>query len=325
MAYSPIEDKFLSALTTAQFPEEPVAEMQQPQDAAAPGEPVQLAQSTSSIGPIPRNQFQEAIGKLGELIQSGADKIDFDVIGLPGVGSLTLKDLTVGDLGKVLQDISYGFYPVKGGNLATGGIGTYGLKADPAMELLNAAPAFGTVAKGVAKGGVKAGKALAPKAGEMMLDVAEKTGMPVRGLGIVEDTGYRGSHTAPSREFGATLDDLTGGGQIYPADVYSKQGPRIYGTGSPYDKKAFEIAFKAKGNPDAEVTIYRAVPSEVKSTDINRGDWVAITKEYAKDHGDSVLRGDYKIITKKVKARDIYTNGDSIQEWGYDPAEKGTK
>jgi hypothetical protein len=92
-----------------------------------------------------------------------------------------------------------------------------------------------------------------------------------------------------------------------------------------YDKKAFDIANKAKGNPDAEVTIYRAVPSEVTSSDINRGDWVAITQEYAKDHGESVLRGDYKIITKKVKARDIYTNGDSIQEWGYDPAEKGTK
>lgn len=44
MAYSPIEDKFLSALTTAQFPEEPVAEMQQPQNMAQPDEGVQVAE-----------------------------------------------------------------------------------------------------------------------------------------------------------------------------------------------------------------------------------------------------------------------------------------
>jgi len=175
----------------------------------------------------------------------------------------------------------------------------------------------------MAKTGVKAaGEALAPVAGEMIEGYMRKTG----GLmDAVPPQDYMGAHRAPSREFGASLDDLTGGGQIYPADVYSKQGPRIYGTRMPYDKKAFDIAYKAKGNPDAEVTIYRAVPSEVTSTEINRGDWVAITKEYAKHHGDSVLRGDYKIITKKVKARDIYTNGDSIQEWGYDPAVKENK
>lgn len=212
--------------------------------------------------------------------------------------------------------------------------GTSALGLTP-EERQSAAEAGGTVgemvgdpfllAKGgqlAVKGAMAAGKALAPTAGEMAIKSMEKLGTPVQ-MGIVENTSYRSSHAAPNRDFGATLDDLTGGGQIYPADIYSKQGPRIYGTGMPYDKKAFDIANKAKGNPDAEVTIYRAVPSEVKSTDINRGDWVAITQEYAKGHGESVLRGDYKIITKKVKARDIYTNGDSIQEWGYDPSKNG--
>lgn len=51
-----------------------------------------------------------------------------------------------------------------------------------------------------------------------------------------------------------------------------------------------------------------------KPLKINKGDWVGITKQYAKDHGDSAL-DDYKIISKKVKAKDIYTNGDSIHEW----------
>ena len=205
-----------------------------------------------------------------------------------------------------------------------GNIGTAAIQAGGAV--LGMVPgAVGTV-KAARKVGGMAGEAIDQAMTQGTGPAASIIPQAVRPLGMVgNDVSYRSSHAAPNREFGATLDDLTGGGQIYPADVYSKQGPRIYGTGTPYDKKAFDIANKAKGNPDAEVTIYRAVPSEVTSTEINRGDWVAITQEYARDHGESVLRGEYKIITKKVKARDIYTNGDSIQEWGYDPAEKGTK
>jgi len=50
---------------------------------------------------------------------------------------------------------------------------------------------------------------------------------------------------------------------------------------------------------------------------INNGDWVAITRQYAKQHGESNLNGKYKILSKLVKASELYTNGDSIQEWGY--------
>jgi hypothetical protein len=137
-------------------------------------------------------------------------------------------------------------------------------------------------------------------------------------MGSLLDTSYRMTHTAPNREFGATLDDLTGGGQMYPADVYSPKGYQYYGTGNSFDKKAFDIANRFKGKPDATVEIYRAVPKGV-SDEINPGDWVTLTKDYAEEHGQGPLKGDYKIIKKKVKASDIYTNADSIHEWGYDP------
>jgi hypothetical protein len=82
-----------------------------------------------------------ALKKVGELIQSGAEKIDFDVLGLPGIGTLTLKDLTVGDLGKVLVDIARGFPPVTGSGKT--------LKPTmEAIELINAAPAVGLAYKG---------------------------------------------------------------------------------------------------------------------------------------------------------------------------------
>jgi hypothetical protein len=40
------------------------------------------------------------------------------------------------------------------------------------------------------------------------------------------------------------------------------------------------------------------VPPDVDA--INDGDWVAITKEYAVEHGEGALKGEYKILLLKV-------------------------
>ena len=50
---------------------------------------------------------------------------------------------------------------------------------------------------------------------------------------------------------------------------------------------------------------------------INNGDWVTTSKEYAKMHGESNLNNNYRILTKVVKASQLYTDGNSIFEWGY--------
>ena len=55
---------------------------------------------------------------------------------------------------------------------------------------------------------------------------------------------------------------------------------------------------------------------------INAGDWVTLSKDYAKEHGQSALGGNYKVIKKKVPARQLYTQGDSLNEFGYDPSVK---
>lgn len=67
---------------------------------------------------------------------------------------------------------------------------------------------------------------------------------------------------------------------------------------------------KLRQMPDAPIESINA---------INAGDWVTLTRDYAKEHGESALRGQYKIISKKVKAKDIWTNADSIHEFGYQP------
>jgi hypothetical protein len=109
-------------------------------------------ETTGSIQETPRNKYQQALGAIGTAIQTGAEAVDFNVIGFPNVGYLTLKDLTVGDLGRVLEQISYGEYPIEG----AGGIGgTSKLNFEDTLELLNAVPIAGAATKLAIKGGKK--------------------------------------------------------------------------------------------------------------------------------------------------------------------------
>lgn len=125
---------------------------------------------------------------------------------------------------------------------------------------------------------------------------------------------YRGYHKAPMITGANTGDNLA---DIFPNDIYSNKAVQYYGTGDKkMDTKSIQIIQSMRNNPDKEVTIYRAVPKGVK--DINDGDWITINPDYAKWHGESwVENGEYDIISKKVKASQISTNGDSIHEWGY--------
>lgn len=139
------------------------------------------------------------------------------------------------------------------------------------------------------------------------------------------DDDFRDSHRAPKRGTGSPASDLTEIG-TYPADVYSANGPRYYGFGFGNDAAAraiFKTLNEVRGKPDAEVSVYRAVPTNVKAKNLMRGDWVSLSKEYAADHGERRFDGKYRVIEQKVRAGDIFTNGDSIFEFGYDPERGG--
>ncbi len=131
--------------------------------------------------------------------------------------------------------------------------------------------------------------------------------------------GYRGAHTAPDREFGASLDNIT---RIYPEDVYSADAARIYGVGgkdfAKLDKEIVKFINEYKGNPNRMVTVYRAVPKDAPAV-INPGDWVTPLREYADLHGSRYLDPEYRVEEMRVRAGDIFTDGNSWFEWGYDP------
>ena len=55
---------------------------------------------------------------------------------------------------------------------------------------------------------------------------------------------------------------------------------------------------------------------------INSGDWITIAKKYAIDHGKSHLNNKYKVLSKTVLAKEIFTDGNSWLEWGYHPENK---
>lgn len=190
-----------------------------------------------------------------------------------------------------------------------------------------------------------------------------------RRMASAANEDYRGQHGAPGKGAGAPLHDMLDEGGVYPEDVYSADAIRFYGVGDDQlDPIAASLIRQYKGKPNAEVTIYRAVPlsrdkrveklekqlarymargklpegtsRNVEPSDwsqgvrdeierlknlppddikITPGDWVTPIREYAVMHGDGALNGEYEIIKKRVKAKDIYTAGDSWLEWGYDP------
>lgn len=192
----------------------------------------------------------------------------------------------------------------------------------------------------------------------------------------ISQPDYKGQHSAPNKEDGAPLHDLT---KVYPEDIYTPNGRSYYSTGEDrIDNQAFELINEMKGKPNALVTIYRAVPiSSIRRIDeiekqkkyiqkygaippnvrtsitdrseyydlisdellelqgkknddrfsINPGDWVTPFRSYAVEHGQSHLGGEgkYEIVKRKVRARDIYTAGDSWAEWGYDPEDESVE
>ena len=170
--------------------------------------------------------------------------------------------------------------------------------------------------------GADAGQAVEPGAGGLQApagDVQPAGVQPQAEVGAQRFMpDYSGEHRAPRRDSGAPLDNLK---DVYPDDVYGPNAARYYGheSGSQTDKAAVRIIQATKGKPDAPVKVFRAIPKSIESNEINPGDWITTIKSYAVQHGEGPLGGDYKILEKTVPAGDLYTDGNSIFEFGYDP------
>ena len=207
MAYSSIEDKYLSALTAVQFPDMPV-EPAMPEQ-AMPGRQegdIMLAEAGAGRGSYegfsPRQAYINAGPKdemkafdptvrqrLADYLQSSFEGLGMDrykarqnAQTLIGGGSSNLP-LNIG-----LAD----FVPFLGTGLQTEEAVRTGEEAVTSAQQGNygtAAMQGGAAVLGLvpgAAGTIKAAKPLVPKAAEMIIQGAERLGTPVRGLNIVE-------------------------------------------------------------------------------------------------------------------------------------------
>jgi hypothetical protein len=204
MAFSAIENKYLSALTAVQFPTEPVesATAAQPERPMAPGQqPGDILVAEVGSRGLPQQAYTGVIPdtikeydptvreRLASFLQAGFEGMGVDrfkarqnaqtILGGPSSNlplNMGLADV-VPFLGTGLQTQE----AVRMGEdaITSAQQGNYGTAA-----LQTGGAVLGLV-PGVA-GTVKAAKPLIPKAAEMTINALEKTGMPARGLGIVE-------------------------------------------------------------------------------------------------------------------------------------------
>jgi hypothetical protein len=158
------------------------------------------------------------------------------------------------------------------------------------------------------------------KDGESEIDLFKRM-MESSGAKISEgkppEDGYKMSHRP--NEDGPRAHNLTESDQI-PKDMYSEW----YGSrGSVADKQSIAALKAIKGQPNAEVTIYRAAPT----SKMRSGDWVTFSKDYATKHAESnTLAGnDLKVYQFKVPAHDVRWAMDDINEFGYYPQKNTAK
>jgi len=123
----------------------------------------------------------------------------------------------------------------------------------------------------------------------------------------VEEYGmsHRPTKGVPAFDLIALVD----GEQMIPSDMYTQW----YGSrGTKADLESIAVLKKVKGNPEADVTIYRASPRN----EFNNGDWVTLSKTYATEHAEG---NSSKVHSKVVKAKDIRWAMDDVNEFGYYP------
>jgi hypothetical protein len=124
---------------------------------------------------------------------------------------------------------------------------------------------------------------------------------------------YTSSPFAPSGgEHGYPISELRA---AFGEDVY--EHPEEQGFGE-CDAETMDQLRRVRDTPGATVRIYRALPPGVGQ--INRGDWVTLSKQYARQHAmqDDVAANDWPIVQADVPASTVFTHGKDLDEYGYD-------
>ncbi len=139
-----------------------------------------------------------------------------------------------------------------------------------------------------------------------------------RAAGYGSDVDHRMQHQAPNREdFNLAMIRETG---LVPEDYWSH--PEWY-LSSKEEQESFRVVLSALRQDEAKkdglttITVYRAVPKGVKEGSFRNGDWVTPSRAYAGLEGANIPGG-YRIIQGEVPLENLWWDGNSIAEIGYD-------
>lgn len=143
--------------------------------------------------------------------------------------------------------------------------------------------------------------------------------------GYTDDASWKMQHSAPNSKDDVSLYDLKASGLV-PDDYWTH--PHWYQT-TPEENESFwkvknaietQESREAKGiQRDATMWVYRAVDKTVNTKEdyFRNGDWVTPSYDYAVNEGGMNPNG-YRIIKQRVSIKDLYWDGNSIAELGYD-------
>ena len=135
-----------------------------------------------------------------------------------------------------------------------------------------------------------------------------------RKKGYYADNEHRGQHQPATSQDGYPNLANVMNSDLVPADYWTHPQYYLY---SPEEWDAFYAVTHAIRNKKL-LTVYRAVPDDVKETALRNSDWVTPSRDYAVQHGQSSLDGKYRIISAKVALNRLWWDGNSIAELGYD-------
>ena len=140
---------------------------------------------------------------------------------------------------------------------------------------------------------------------------AARTAMPTWCDRTASGDDYRLQHRPGGPDHGAPFHDLH---EMWSEDIYDH--PEWYDSMDYGIKDIQRQLNQARGNPDHPVVIYRALPSG--KTNINTGDWVTTSLQYARQHSiqNENPDDDLPIVRSTVPAKHLWTNND-LHEWGY--------
>lgn len=154
------------------------------------------------------------------------------------------------------------------------------------------------------------------KAAQRMVDEA------ARAKGYTSGTEYRMQHQAPDRE-NQNLSTVKESGLV-PDDYWTR--PDWYQSSSEEMESFYRVSnalrsreenIKKGGSGNVSMVVYRAVNKSVKGTKIRNGDWVTPSEAYARQSGSEEVGG-YRILKQKVFLKNLWWDGNSIAELGYD-------